>query len=401
MFSDDLKKLRENSLLRQINDRNQLSLTPSQLKKGSQINIDGREYINFASNDYLGLAGNTSIADSVKKALDKYGFGSGASRLLSGGTEIHAELEHSIAEFKNTEAALIFNSGYTANISAIPSIAREGDVILSDEFNHASLVDGCRLSKAKKLIYRHRDAKHLSEMLENENGSRKIVITDSVFSMDGDIAPIPEIFDICMRHNALLYLDDAHGTGVLGDGKGALSHFGIKPEPWIIQMGTFSKAFGSYGAFIAADRDVIDWLINTARGFIYSTALPACIIAASLSALQLIQKETELIKRLWDNRERLFRGIHALGFDTLNSETPIIPLIPPCPPLEKGGEGGFGNVEASVKFSERLMNSGIYAPAIRPPTVGLPRIRFTVTAAHTEKDIDALLGALAEAHRIC
>lgn len=401
MFNDDLKKLRENTLLRQIKDREQLPVMHNKQKNDVRIIIDGHEYINFSSNDYLGLASSISISDSAKKAMDKYGFGSGSSRLMSGGTDIHGRLERSIAEFKNTEAALIFNSGYTANISAIPSIAREGDIIFSDELNHASIVDGCRLSKAKKVIYLHKNTGQLSELMGNEKGNRKIVITDTVFSMDGDIAPIRRIYDICLRHNALLYLDDAHGTGVLGSGKGALAHFGIKPEPWIIQMGTFSKAFGSYGAFIAASRDAIDWLTNTARGFICSTALPACIIAASLSALQLIRKETQLIGRLWNNRERLFKGIHALGFDTLSSETPIIPLIPSRPPLEKGGEGGFGNVEATIRFSEKLMSSGIYAPAIRPPTVIIPRIRFTITAAHTENDIDALLSALSEAKRIC
>ncbi|MCL4491954.1 MAG: 8-amino-7-oxononanoate synthase [Nitrospirae bacterium] len=398
MFSDELKELHKKNLLRHIKDREALCFgsagTGEALPDSSRIThhlpricFDGHEHINFASNDYLGLAGAVSIREPAQKAMDKYGFGSGASRLLAGGTVLHSELERSIAGFKGTEAALVFNSGYTANISAIPSIAGEGDIIFSDEFNHASIVDGCRLSRAGKLIYRHRDPGHLSELLGQEKGRRKIIVTDTVFSMDGDIAPVREIYDICLQHqkgdDVTLYLDDAHGTGVLGGGKGALSHFGIKPEPWIIQMGTFSKALGSYGAFIAASRDITDWLINTARGFIYSTALPACTAAASLAALDIVRENPDIVRRLWQNRERLFNGIRDLGFDTLSSETPIIPI-------------STGDVETAVRLSEKLLAHHIYAPAIRPPTVKIPRIRVTVTAAHTAEDIDRLLEALAE-----
>jgi 8-amino-7-oxononanoate synthase len=355
----------------------------------SRILINGIEYINFSSNDYLGLASHPFIIEAAKKAMEKYGFGSGASRLLSGGTELHRELEKMVAEFKATEAALVFNSGYTANISAIPTIAGEGDVIFSDELNHASIIEGCRLSRAKKVIFRHRDVQHLSELIKKEKGKRKIIITDTVFSMDGDIAPLKDIYELCSSLNSepktpnsiLLYIDDAHGTGVLGNGRGALAHFGIKPDSQIIQMGTFSKALGSYGAFIAAQKDVIDWLINTARGFIYSTALPACIVAASIEALKILQNDLSLVKKLWQNRERLFKGIRDLDFDTIDSKTPIIPIV-------------VGDTNTTLKFSELLMNHKIYAPAIRPPTVKVPRIRVTVTAAHTEEDIDKLLQAL-------
>ncbi|WP_333653409.1 8-amino-7-oxononanoate synthase [Dissulfurispira sp.] len=377
MFFEELERLRQDNLLRQIRDRGPACAS-------AKILINGVEHINFSSNDYLGLANHPSITEAAKKALDKYGFGSGASRLLSGGTELHRELEKNIAEFKGTETALVFNSGYTANISAIPTLAGEGDVIFSDELNHASIIDGCRLSRAKKAIYRHRDVEHLSELIKKEKGKRKIVITDTVFSMDGDVAPLKEISDICRQHNAILYIDDAHGTGVLGNGKGALAHFGVKPDSQIIQMGTFSKALGSYGAFIAADKNVTDWLTNTARGFIYSTAIPACIAAAAIEALEVLQKEQMLVKKLWQNRERLFKGIKALGFDTINSETPIIPIV-------------VGGIEATMKFSELLINHNIYAPAIRPPTARVPRIRVTVTAAHTEDDIDKLLKVLAVA----
>lgn len=391
MFSEELDSLRQDNLFRYIKDRDAFSSLIAH--RSSRIYINGAEYINFSSNDYLGLSADISLVEAAKRALDKYGLGAGASRLLSGGTKLHAELEKMVAKFKGTEAAVVFNSGYTANISVIPSIAREGDVIFSDELNHASIIDGCRLSKAKKVIYRHADVEHLSELIKKEKGNRKIVITDTVFSMDGDIAPLKDIYELCRSLNSelyqpnsmLLYIDDAHGTGVLGNGHGALAHFDIKPEPGsnaqIIQMGTFSKALGSYGAFIAGSRNIIDWLINTARGFIYSTALPACIVAASMAALQILQEETSLVKKLWENRERLFKGIKSLGFDTLNCETPIIPMV-------------VGDVETTLKFSEYLMSQHIYAPAIRPPTVKIPRIRFTVTAAHTEEDIDILLQAL-------
>lgn len=374
MFSEELERLRQNNLLRQIIDRGPACVP-------AKILINGVEHINFSSNDYLGLANHPAITEAAKKALDKYGFGSGASRLLSGGTELHSALEKKIAEFKDTEAALIFNSGYAANISAIPALAGEGDVIFSDELNHASIIDGCRLSKAKKVIYRHRDMEHLSELIKKEKGKRKVIITDTVFSMDGDIAPIKELSDISRQNNALLYIDDAHGTGVLGNGRGALAHFGIKPDSQTIQMGTFSKALGSYGAFIAAAKDVTDWLTNTARGFIYSTALPACAVAASIEALDVLQKEQMLVEKLWQNRERLFKGIRNLDFDTMDSETPIIPIV-------------VGDTDTTLKFSELLMSHNIYAPAIRPPTVKMPRIRLTVTAAHTEEDIDKLLKVL-------
>jgi 8-amino-7-oxononanoate synthase len=378
MFSEELENLKQTGLFRYIKDRNAG-------KTSNKIIVGGIEYINFSSNDYLGLSGNGLLIKAAKDAMDKYGLGSGASRLLSGGTDLHSELERRVAEFKGTESALVFNSGYTANISVIPAIAGEGDIIFSDELNHASIIDGCRLSKAKTIIYRHRDAAHLSELMQKEDGNKKIVITDTVFSMDGDIAPLKEIYELCRKHNAMLYLDDAHGTGALGNGRGALAHFGIapapSPDPLIIQMGTFSKALGSCGAFVAANKEIIEWLVNAARGFIYSTALPSCVIAASLAALKLIQKDGSLIKTLQQNRERLFNGIKNSGFDAMQSETPIIPVI-------------VGDTERALRFSDTLKSKRIYAPAIRPPTVKTPRIRLTVTAAHTDEDIERLLEAL-------
>jgi len=380
-FTPELDELRRRSLLREIRDR--APVTPA-AGPSPKIVLADREYVNFASNDYLGLAGSQELSAAARRAEDLYGFGAAASRLLSGGTELHRTLESLMARFKLTDSALVMNSGYTANISAIPSIAREIDCILSDELNHASIVDGCRLSGARRAVYRHGDVEHLRTLMTHEGCRRKVVITDTVFSMDGDIAPLNELVTVCEEGRALLYLDDAHGTGVLGDGRGALHHFGLGPQPWIIQMGTFSKALGSFGAFVAAGSEVVDVLTNTARGFMYSTALPPGVIAASIRAVQLVQERQDLIERLWSNRQRLHQALGSLGFDTMRSETPIIPVA-------------VGDVRATLRLADHLCENGLYAPAIRPPTVATPRIRITVTAAHTTEDLDRLTHVLSRA----
>ena len=373
MFSEKLEILEREHLLRDIKDRGSA--------QGHRIRIREREYVNFASNDYLGFADNPHIRERVTNAIANYGFGSGASRLLSGGCTLHAKLEEKVARFKGAESALLFNSGYALNTGVLPSVADAESAIFSDELNHASVIDGCRQSRAKLHIYRHKDLSHLKELMGKEPSGRRIVVTDTVFSMDGDLAPLTGIHKICRETGALLYIDDAHGTGVLGKGSGALSHFQIKPEAWIIQMGTFSKALGSYGAFVAGSSDLILWLLNTARSFMFSTALPACIAAGSLAALELVENSPEIIKTLWKNREKLVNGLSGLGFDTMCSQTPIIPIKP-------------GPVEDVLRISENLFRQGIYAPAIRPPTVKEPRIRITVTAGHTAEDIERLIEAL-------
>ncbi|MCX7913076.1 MAG: 8-amino-7-oxononanoate synthase [Thermodesulfovibrionales bacterium] len=402
MFKEEIEKLIQKKLLRVIKDRNAYrehfykedALDKSfpfdfKSKSLSHILIEGQKFVNFSSNDYLGLSHNQRVIEAVKEVIEIFGIGAGASRLLSGGTELHQELEKKVAKFKGTEAALIFNSGYTLNTSVIPAISDEKSVIFSDELNHASIIDGCRLSAAKKIIYRHTDMNHLSELIKKEEGRRKIVITDTVFSMDGDIAPLKDLYNICLENDAILYLDDAHGTGVLGNGRGALYHFGLNPTNWIIQMGTFSKALGSFGAFIAADKEIIKWLINKSRGLIFSTALPATIVAASIKALEIVESDFSLIDSLWENRQRLFNGLKKLGFNTLKSQTPIIPLVPP----HLYSEDAVENVNI---LSEMLRKKHIYAPGIRPPTVKIPRIRFSVTAAHTSEEIDYLLKSLTE-----
>jgi len=373
MFEDRLLELKDKDLLRSIIDRSS--------SQGPVITVNGRRYLNFSSNDYLGLASHPDLAGAAASAGKRYGFGSGASRLLAGGTVLHKKLEKKIAGFKATEAAVVFNSGYSANTGIIPALAAEGDVIFSDELNHASIIDGCRLSRAKTFVYSHKDVRGLEKMLTKTKASKKVVVTDSVFSMDGDIAPLKDISDLCKRHGCLLYIDDAHGTGVLGNGRGALAHFPIRPEPWIIQMGTFSKALGSYGAFAAGSADVIEWIKNTARSFIFSTALPPPVIAASIEAIRLLSKKTGLVAALWENRKRLVNGLMQAGWDIMASETPIVPVK-------------IEDIKETLGMSEHLWKNGIYAPAIRPPSVAEPRIRLTVSALHTERQIKMLVDAM-------
>ncbi len=375
MFGERLRELKERGTLRSIRDR----CTP----QGRTIEIDGRTLLNFASNDYLGLSDHPAVKRAVTAAVEQYGAGSGASRLLSGGTALHRRLEARISDLKGTEAAVLFNSGYAANTGAVPALAGPDSVIFSDELNHASLIDGCRLSKAEVFIYRHRDVGHLADLMGRRGKRKAVIVTDSVFSMDGDIAPLAELMEAASVHEALLYIDDAHGTGVLGSGRGVLSHLGLSPQPFVIQMGTLSKALGSYGAFIAASEDTVGWLINTARTLIYSTALPAHVIAASIEAVEMILTDRSLIARLWNNRDLLAGGLASIGIKT-PSETPIIPLI-------------VGDDRRALEASRFLAGRGIYAPAIRRPAVKVPRIRFTVSALHQEEDIQRLLEALKEA----
>jgi 8-amino-7-oxononanoate synthase len=373
MFSEKLALLRENNLLRNIHER--------ESPQGPRVMFRGKEYIQFSSNDYLGLANHPYIMEKARTALSPFGFGAGASRLLGGGSILHRQLEEKVAEFKGTDSALVFNSGYSANTGIIPSLADGDTVLFSDELNHASIIDGCRLSKAKTIVYPHKDMSHLESCLKNKAAGKKIVVTDAVFSMDGDLAPLAEIVHLCRAYGALLYLDEAHATGVVGRGKGALAHFGLDPEPWIIRMGTFSKALGSFGAFLAGSPDIIDFTMNTARSFIYSTALPSCVIAASIAALELTANGSHIINRLWKNRDKAAQGIQAAGYDIMGSETPIIPVR-------------TGSLQHTLRIGEHLFGQGIFAPAIRPPSVKEPRIRITVTAAHTDEDIERLIEAL-------
>ena len=386
MFEEEVRKLKEQGLYRKLIDRAS--------GQGPVIRINGKKYVNFSSNDYLGLADHPDLVKAAAEAMRKYGFGAGASRLLAGGTLLHQKLEKSIAAWKGTDAARVFNSGHAANTGIIPALASEDDVIFSDSLNHASIIDGCRLSRAKTVVYRHKDISDLKNLLNKEKGRRRIIISDTVFSMDGDIAPIRELHDLCssfntsrlMPHALLLYVDDAHGTGVLGRGRGALAHFGVKPEPWIIQMGTFSKALGAFGAFAAGSEDIMQWISNRARSLLFSTALPPAVIAAVRAALQMIRKDRGLVQKLWSNRDYLIKALHVIGYDNIVSETPIIPIK-------------TSSFEEAVRLSQFLFEHRVYAPAIRPPTVKEPRIRIVVTAVHEKKHLKRLVSLLKQTKR--
>jgi glycine C-acetyltransferase len=378
-FSGILDGLREKGLLRK--------LVQIDSSSGARIAIRGQQYINYSSNDYLGLSGHPLIVQSAVTAAREYGVGSGSSRLLSGTYPSHSKLEKRIAKFKKTGSALLFNTGFSANTGIIPAIAGDETIIFSDALNHASIVDGIRLSRAKKIIYRHKDTEHLGTLLKKYSHSktkvseRKLIITDTVFSMDGDIAPLKEIISLSMRYNTMLMIDDAHGTGVLGkNGRGGLEHFGIRSGT-IVQMGTLSKAIGCFGGFAAGPKNIIDLLINSARSFMYSTSLPSSVAEAGIRAIDIVSsRSVKLRKKLWKNRNRLYHGLVNIGFNTLGSETPIIPVL-------------VGSEHSALKMGRYLFRKKIFAPAIRPPTVpeGKCRIRFSVTASHTDEDIERLL----------
>ncbi len=372
----ELNELRSANLYR--------TLRKVESEQSAHIVIDGRQCINLCSNNYLGLANHRALKDAAIDAVKNYGTGARASRLVSGNMGLHETLERVTAEFKGTEDALLFNTGYMANAGIIQSLAGEGDVIFSDELNHASIIDGCRLSRAGVFIYRHKDAGHLRSLILGNAGNaetsyrRRIIITDSVFSMEGDIAPLGDILKVADEFGAVLIVDDAHATGVLGkSGRGSFEHFGITGCSSYVQMGTYSKALGSFGAYAAGSALLRDYLINKARAFIYTTALPPSVIAASMAAIGTLQEDRVLLGRLRENTRVFKEGLTALGYNTMQSETPIIPVY-------------TGDTDKTLLFSEKLFEAGIYATAIRPPTVpeGSCRIRTTVTAAHSREEIE-------------
>lgn len=333
----------------------------------------------LCSNNYLGLADHPKLSQAAVEATESFGTSSGASRLVSGTMELHEELESEVARFKQTEAALLFNSGYAANTGIIAALAGRGDVIFSDRLNHASIVDGALLSGARLVRYPHRDHGALARLLVKQRGSgRCLIVTDGVFSMDGDIAPLRELVELKSAHDALIMIDDAHGTGVLGpDGKGTAEFYGVMQDI-DIHMGTFGKALGSFGAYAAVSRELLELLVNRARSFIFSTSLPPAVLAASLAALKLVQslEGKVLMQRLLSNAS-LFRGLlHDAGFSLGPGITPIVPLM-------------TSDAEVTMRFSEMLLEEGIFAQGIRPPTVpaGACRLRCTVMATHTVEDL--------------
>lgn len=352
--------------------------------QGPRVTINGAEVILLCSNDYLGLSNHPQVKEAAIRAIEKYGFGAGASRLVSGNMEPHMELEERIRLFKGTEAALVFNSGYHANLGCITALADRSTDIFSDRLNHASIVDACILSRANVKRYPNRDIDSLEALLGRSSARKKLIVTDSIFSMDGTIAPLRDIVSLLDRYDATLLVDDAHATGVLGaSGKGSLEHFGIRHSS-IIQMGTLGKALGAFGAFIAGSTELIDLLISKSRPFIYTTALPPSVCAAAVKAIDIAEKEPALRERLNGNITYLKEGLK--GFDTMGSSTQIIPIV-------------AGSAEKAVDISRSLLEKGVFIQGIRPPTVpeNTARLRVTVTAVHTKDDLDKALTAIREA----
>jgi len=357
--------------------------------QGPRAIIDGREVVNLSSNNYLGLANHPRVREAAIKAIEEYGAGTASVRSIAGTMSLHAELERRLAAFKRTEAALVFQSGFTANAGTVAAILGKEDVIISDELNHASIIDGCRLSRAQIKIYPHRDVAALRRLLEESRGARRVlVVTDGVFSMDGDIAPLPDIVAVAKEYGAITMVDDAHASGVLGtNGRGTVDHFGLHGQV-DIQVGTLSKAIGILGGYVAGSKLLIDYLIQRARPFLFSTSHPPAVTAACLAALDILETEPELIQRLWDNARYFREGLADAGFDVSGSETPIIPVIV--------GEG-----DKAMRLSDRLFEEGVFAQGIAYPTVprGKARVRTIVTAAHTRDDLDQALAAFRKVGR--
>jgi 8-amino-7-oxononanoate synthase len=350
-------------------------------KQGPKITLEGREVLNFCSNNYLGLAGDERVGQAAIDCVLKEGFGSGASRLVCGNMNAHQELEKSIAEFKGAENCLLFSTGYMANVGIISSLFGRDDIIFSDRLNHASIIDGVQLSQAKWKRYPHRDMSVLEEMLKGSRRYRqRCIITDSVFSMDGDYAPLDAIVALAKRHDCLVMIDEAHALGVMGEqGKGLAEYFGVEEEI-DVQMGTLSKAVGTFGAYCCGSNRLISYLINKARSFIYTTGLPPSTAAASLKAIEIIKSEPQRRLKLWENTQRACKELNQMGFDTMNSQTPIIPIL-------------VKDSNLAVDFSDRLFKQGIFVSAIRYPTVpeNTARLRLTVMATHTEEHMDHVL----------
>lgn len=356
------------------------------------IDIDGHRVLNLSSNNYLGLATRPEVKRASATAAEVDGCGAGSSRLIAGTSERHLALETHLARFKHAESSLVFNSGYTANIGVISSLARASDLILSDELNHASIIDGCRLSRAECKVFPHCDLSALEELLEAAvqagHQGKIVVVTDTVFSMDGDLAPLSEIIDLCCHYHAILIVDEAHATGCIGPGgQGLVAQSGREYEA-MISVSTLSKALGSFGAFVTGPKLVKEYLINVSRNFIFTTALPAPIIAASEAALTILEQEPQLVERLQENAAFFRHGLQQLGFNTLTSQTHIVPIL-------------VGEAELTIEMARALLDHSIFAVAIRPPTVplGTSRIRTSLMATHTQADLSYALEAFARVGR--
>lgn len=359
-------------------------LTELESAQSPEIIIDGKKYILLSSNSYLGLTVEPRVIQAAVEATEKYGTGSGGSRLVSGSTDLHRQLEQRLADFKKTEAAILFSTGYLANIGTISTLVGKDDIVYSDELNHASIIDGCRLSKADIRIYKHLDVNHLESLLEKDMNRKckKLIVTDTVFSMDGDLAPLPEIADLADKYGCMFMIDEAHSTGVLGKrGSGGTEHFGIEDRVPIV-MGTLSKAVGSLGGYIAGSQKLIDFIRNRVRSYIFDTSLPAASLAASLAAIDIIEYEPERREYLWKLINKFKQGLDDIGLTVLPSHSAVIPVL-------------IGEAQPTLDFAKSLRENGVYTPAVRPPSVPdvMCRIRATLMAKHTEEQIDHALKA--------
>lgn len=350
----------------------------------TRVTVDNRALLLFSSNDYLGLANDSRMKEASARAVLSWGTGSGASRLISGNTTLYTNLEKAVARFKKSESALVFSSGYSANAGLISSLAGEGDLILSDALNHASIIDACRLSKAKVQAYPHCNSDFVKDYLDGSPWPGKVlVVTDGVFSVTGELAPIPELCEICKQYGALLVVDDAHGTGVIGpEGRGTLDYFNMN-EPGIVQVGTFSKAMGGLGGFVAGSNLLTDFIINHARSLIYSTALPPSVLASNSEGIRIVQQDISLRKRLFDLINHMRDGLMRLGVPVFSIPTPILPIV-------------VGDTLETLSLAQYLWEKGLFVPPIRPPTVmpGESCLRISLSALHTKEDIETLLWAI-------
>jgi 8-amino-7-oxononanoate synthase len=354
--------------------------------QGPRVVLDGKPVLLLCSNNYLGLADHPRVREAAADAAMRWGVGAGASRLVSGNMTLHRRLEERLASFKGAQSTVLFGSGYLANVGVIPALAGKGDVVFSDALNHASIIDGCRLAGAETFVYRHADVEHLAWGLRNADGRGALIVTDGVFSMDGDVAPLPEIVELARRHDVRVMVDDAHGTGTLGPGgRGSVAEAGLDGEVDVV-VGTLGKALGSYGAYVACDHVMARYLVNSARSLIFSTGLPPAAVAAAMAALELLAEQPRRVERLADNAAALRDELALEGFDVSGAETPIVPLI-------------VGDATLAMRICEAALEQGVFAQAIRPPTVadGTSRLRLAVMASHTKSELRDAARILAQA----
>jgi len=376
-LTDELNKLREQKLYQKLRILQSEQLPVSR--------FDGREVINLSSNNYLGLTTHPKLRRCAIEGIESYGVGSGAVRTIAGTMTLHLALEEKIAQFKQVEASVVFQSGFTANAGTVQAILSKEDIIISDELNHASIIDGCRLSRAEIKVFPHKDM-HACEKILKEIDDRKcnkLLITDGVFSMEGDIAPLPELVELAERYGCIMMIDDAHASGVLGrNGRGTVDHFGLHGRV-DIQVGTLSKAIGALGGYVCSTRDTIEFLYHRARPFLFSTSHPPSVAATCLAAFEVLDREPQLVEKLWANTRLFKEGLKKLGFNTGVSETPITPVI-------------VGDAALAHEFSRQLFQEGVFAQGIGFPTVaeGKARIRTIVTATHTQEELSRALGIL-------